>query len=181
MKVFGIVGWSGSGKTALIEALLPELIHRGLRVSTMKHIHHDVDLDSPGKDSFRHRRAGATEVLLLSSSRWTLMHEVRDVPEPTLDELLPRLATVDLVLLEGFKAFGHDKLEVWRACVGKSPLYPDDPRIVALASDTPIEGVSLPAFVLHDIDGIADFVLRHCGLADTSEYGGGVIANPRSG
>lgn len=165
MKIFGVVGWSGSGKTTLLVSLLPELIGRGFRVSTMKHIHHSVDLDLPGKDSFRHREAGATEVVLLSSSRWTLMHELRGSPEPTLEEMIPRLAPVDLLLVEGFKKLRHDKLEVWRPAVGKPPLFPKDTHIVAVASDAPLPGAPLPRFALDNMPAIADFVLAHCGLS----------------
>jgi molybdopterin-guanine dinucleotide biosynthesis protein B len=164
MKIFGLVGWSGSGKTTLL-ALFPELIGRGLRVSTMKHTHHSVDLDRRGKDSFRHREAGATEVVLLSSSRWTLMHELRGSLEPTPEQMIPRLAPVDLLLVEGFKKLRHDKLEIWRRSASKPPLFPEDEHIVAVASDAPLAGVSLPCFALDEVPAIADFVLAHCGLS----------------
>ena len=171
MKIFGLVGWSGSGKTTLLVSLLPELIGRGLRVSTMKHTHHSVDLDRPGKDTFRHREAGAAEVVLLSSSRWTLMHELRGSPEPTPEQMIPRLAPVDLLLVEGFKKLRHDKLEIWRRSAGKPPLFPEDEHIVAVASDAPLPGVSLPCFALDDVPAIADFVLAHCGLSPRQGVG----------
>lgn len=165
MKVFGIAGWSGSGKTTLLVALLPELIGRGLTVSTVKHVHHAIDLDRPGKDSFRHRQAGATEVALVSSSRWLVLHELRGAAEPTPQELASRLSPVDVLLVEGFKRLGHDKLEVYRPSLGKPPLFPDDPRIVAVASDAPLAAAPLPVLALDDIAAVADFVVAHCRLA----------------
>jgi molybdopterin-guanine dinucleotide biosynthesis adapter protein len=165
MKFFGVVGWSGSGKTTLLVSLLADLIARGLRVSTIKHTHHALDLDRPGKDTFRHREAGATEVVLLSSSRWTLMHELRGMPEPTPQELESRLAPVDLVLAEGFKQSNLDKLEVFRPALGQPPLYPSDPSIVAVASDVPIETSPLPCLPLVEPGTIARFIIRHCRLS----------------
>lgn len=164
MKIFGVAGWSGSGKTTLVVRLLPELTGRGLRVSTMKHAHHDFDIDMPGKDSHAHRAAGAAEVLVASARRWALMHEHRGAPEPSATELARRMTPVDLLLIEGFKREAHDKLEVYRAAVGKPPLYPDDPRIVAVASDAPLPGTPLPVLDLDDVGAIADFILGHCGL-----------------
>lgn len=164
MKRFGLAGWSGAGKTTLMVKLLPELTGRGFTVSTVKHAHHSFDIDQPGKDSFRHRAAGATEVLIGSARRWALIHELREAPEPDLDELFQRMAPVDLVLVEGFKREGHDKLEVHRVANGKPLLAPDDPRIIAVASDKPLEGLTLPRLDLDDVTAIADFILGHCGL-----------------
>jgi molybdopterin-guanine dinucleotide biosynthesis protein B len=135
VNVLALVGWSGSGKTTLLTALLPLLAARGLALSTVKHVHHDADLDQPGKDSWRHRAAGAREVLVAGGARWALLHELRDAPEPALPELLKRLAPVDLVLVEGFKAGPGAKLEVYRPALGKPPLWPDRPDILAVASD----------------------------------------------
>ncbi len=165
MKVFGLAGWSGSGKTTLMVRLLPELVRRGIAVSTMKHAHHEFDVDQPGKDSYEHRRAGATEVMVCSSRRFALMHELRDRPEPAVEDLIRRMTPVDLLLIEGFKAHAHDKLEVYRPSVGKPLLCGDDRRVVALASDARIAGVDLPQFHLDDVPAIAGFIVRHCGLA----------------
>jgi molybdopterin-guanine dinucleotide biosynthesis protein B len=164
VKVFGLVGWSGSGKTTLLVSLLPLLIGRGLSVSTMKHTHETVDLDQPGKDSFRHRTAGASEVMLLSSARWTLLHELRGEPEPSLEVLLAHMTPVDLVLVEGFKRMTHDKMEVCRAELGRPLLCRDDPRIVAVVSDRPISDLSVPVFDPADGSAIADFIVDHCRL-----------------
>jgi molybdopterin-guanine dinucleotide biosynthesis protein B len=163
--VFGLAGWSGSGKTTLIEKLLPALTGRGLRVSTLKHAHHDFQLDRPGKDSWRHREAGAAEVMVSSPRRWALVHEVRDDIEPGLLALLARMAAVDLVIVEGFKHDPLPKLEVHRAALGKLLLAPDDRDIVAIASDAPLPGVTLPCFDLNDAAGIAGFIAAHCQLA----------------
>lgn len=159
-RLFGLAGWSGSGKTTLLTALLPVLIGRGLTVSTIKHAHHDFDIDKPGKDSYRHREAGAAEVLVASGRRWALMHELRDAAEPHLEELLARLAPVDLILIEGFKRHPHPKLEVHRPIVGKPLLAPDDGDIIAIASDTALDYAGLPLFSLADFDGIADLVIE---------------------
>ena len=164
MKILGLAGWSGSGKTTLVARLLPELIGRGLRVSTVKHAHHAFDIDLPGKDSYVHRMAGASEVLVASANRWALMHELRGAPEPSLADLLGKLAPVDLLLVEGFKREPHDKLEVYRAANGKPLLHPEDARIVAVASDVTLPEVRLPVIDLGDIGAIADFVVAHCGL-----------------
>ncbi len=163
-KPFGIAGWSGSGKTTLARTLIPELVARGVRVSTIKHAHHNFDVDQPGKDSYEHRHAGASEVLVSSANRWALMHEHRGAPEPTLWELLEKLDPVDLVLVEGFKRQGHDKLEVHRPALGKPLLAPDDPHVVAIASDAALPDVRVPVLDLNDVPKIADFILRHCGL-----------------
>ncbi len=165
MNIFGIVGWSGVGKTTLIVALLREFNARGLSVSTIKHTHHSVDLDQPGKDTWRHRQAGATEVVLMSASRWTLIHEVRDAPEPNPRDIAARLAPVDLLLTEGFKRSPVDKLEVFRGALGRAPLYPDDGRIVAVASDRPLADPPLPNLPLDDPRTIAQFIIRFCHLS----------------
>jgi molybdopterin-guanine dinucleotide biosynthesis protein B len=162
MKIFGFAGWSGSGKTTLIEQLIPRLVARAGTVSLVKHAHHEFDLDQPGKDSWRHRQAGCTEVLVSSSERFALLHELRGSPELTLPEALARLSRDALVLIEGYKTFAIPKLEVWRAAVGKPLLHPADPNILGLATDTPEEFAAgrLPVFRLTDVDEIATFVLR---------------------
>ena len=159
MRVIGMAGWSGAGKTTLLAKMIPLLLGRGVSVSTVKHAHHAFDVDQPGKDSHVHRTAGATEVLVSSASRWALVHELRSAPEPTLEELLRKLAAVDLVVVEGFKRGRHPKLEVYRAALGKPPLHPDDPHIVAVASDTPLAAAGVPVLALDDIDRIVDLVL----------------------
>ena len=165
MKAFGVAGGSGSGKTTLLKRLIPELVSRGVCVSTVKHAHHEFDIDLPGKDSYEHRAAGATEVLVSSARRWAVVHELRGEAELTLANILTRMSPVDLVLIEGFKSEGHDKLEVHRPSLGKAPLYPSDPSVVAVVSDEPITGLRLPRLALDDVTSIADFVLEHCGLA----------------
>ena len=162
MRVFGLAGWSGSGKTTLLTRLLPALIGRGLRVSTVKHAHHEFDIDQPGKDSWRHRKEGATEVMVASSLRWALMHEHRGASEPKLETLLRQMTPVDLVLVEGFKGEDFPKLEVYRASVGKPLMYPNRANIVAVASDQRLAGCSLPQFYIDDVDGIAGFILERC-------------------
>lgn len=161
MKVFGIAGHSGMGKTTLLERLVPELRRRGLVVSLIKHSHKDIEVDRPGKDSFRLREAGCMEVVLLGKRRWALMHELRDAGEPPLDYLVSRLQACDLVLIEGFKTGDFPKLEVWRAEVGKATLAPDWPGIVAIASDTPgrVLVEATPVIDLADVVGIGDLVL----------------------
>jgi molybdopterin-guanine dinucleotide biosynthesis adapter protein len=158
MGVIGIAGWSGAGKTTLLAKLIPRLIARGVRVSTVKHAYHGFDVDQPGKDSHTHRIAGATEVLVSSATRWALVHELRGAAEPSLAQLLAKLAPVDLVIVEGFKHGSHPKLEVYRAAVGKPPLHPDDPHIVAVASDAPF-AAHIPVVALDDVEAIADLVL----------------------
>jgi molybdopterin-guanine dinucleotide biosynthesis protein B len=160
VRLIGLAGWSGSGKTTLLVKLLPVLIARGRRVSTLKHAHHAFDVDQPGKDSYNHRQAGAHEVLISSARRWALMHELRADAEPTLAELVPHLSPVDLVIVEGFKTENHPKLEVHRSTVGKPLLYPNDPHIVAIASDVDAADVALPSARLDDIEAIADLVER---------------------
>ena len=158
MQVFGVTGASGSGKTTLIVAMLPRLKALGLTVSTIKHAHHGFDIDRPGKDSHRHREAGAREVLVASPGRWALLHE-NDGPEPGLDELLSRLAPVDLVLVEGFRRDGIPKLEVHRPSVGQPPRWPDDPSILAVASDVPLPDCGRPVLPLADPDRIAAWLV----------------------
>ena len=164
MRIIGLAGWSGSGKTTLIARLLPELVRRGLRVSTMKHAHHGFDVDQPGKDSYRHREAGATEVLVASASRWALMHEHRGGGEPTAVQLMAHMSPVDLLIVEGFKREGHDKLEIHRREANKPLIYPDDPRIVAVLSDERLADCPLPVIDIDDIAAVADFIVAHCGL-----------------
>ena len=155
MRIIGLAGWSGSGKTSLVVRLLPVLVARGLRVSTIKHAHHEFDVDTPGKDSHVHRQAGATEVLVASSARFALMHELRGAPEPELPALVARLQKVDLLIVEGFKRSPHPKLEVFRAANGRPPLWPTLPGIVAVATDTDLPGCTLPGAHLDDIPAIA--------------------------
>jgi molybdopterin-guanine dinucleotide biosynthesis protein B len=158
VRVIGLAGWSGSGKTTLLAKLLPALIARGRTVSTIKHAHHAFDVDQPGKDSHTHRLAGASEVLVSSANRWALMHELRGEAEPMLRELVTLLTPVDLVIVEGFKTQSHPKLEVYRSDVGKPLLYPNDPNIVAIASDTRPPSTTLPFADLNDIKRVADLV-----------------------
>ena len=160
MRIIGLAGWSGSGKTTLLTKLIPRLTQRGLAVSTIKHAHHAFDLDQPGKDSHSHRMAGATEVLVGSATRWALVHELRGAAEPTLRELLGKLAAVDLVIVEGYKREPHPKVEVHRAAVRKPLLQPDDPHIVAIAADQPMSA-AVPVISLDDVEAIADIILRH--------------------
>ncbi|MEQ8227399.1 MAG: molybdopterin-guanine dinucleotide biosynthesis protein B [Rhodospirillales bacterium] len=171
MKVFGLVGWSGSGKTTLLVHLIPELTSRGLSVSTMKHTHHNFDIDQKGKDSYEHRAAGATEVMLTSGRRWVLQREFRDEEEPDMDDLIARMAPVDLILIEGFKRHRHAKLEVFRASVGKSLLAAEDDTIVAVASDASVDGVTCPVLDMNDVGAVADFIVAHCGLAASTQTG----------
>jgi molybdopterin-guanine dinucleotide biosynthesis protein B len=159
-----LAGWSGAGKTTLLAKLIPELIRRGIAVSTMKHAHHAFDVDQPGKDSYVHREAGATEVLVASASRWALMHEHRGAPEPSSAELMRHMSNVDLLLIEGFKRETHDKLEIYREANGKPLLASEDPHIVAILADRPVSDTALPVIDLNDIAAIADFIMRHCGL-----------------
>ncbi|MCC6193182.1 MAG: molybdopterin-guanine dinucleotide biosynthesis protein B [Burkholderiales bacterium] len=166
MRIFGFAGWSGSGKTTLIERLVPILTARAGKVSLVKHAHHGFDVDQPGKDSFRHREAGCREVLVSSSRRYALMHELRGEPEPTLPELVARLSPCDLVLVEGFKAFALPKLEVWRPSLGKPLLYRGDPAVRGIATDdlAALADAPLPVFSLDGADEIATFVLREAGV-----------------
>lgn len=164
MKTFGFAGWSGSGKTTLIEKLIPLFVKRGLRVSLLKHAHHSFDVDHPGKDSYRHRHAGAGEVLVTSSRRWVLMHELRGAQEPSFDEQVKHLSPCDLLIVEGFKFAPIPKMEVWRAETGEALLHPNDAHIVAVASDARVE-TKLPLLDLNDHERIAAFVVTHLKLA----------------
>jgi molybdopterin-guanine dinucleotide biosynthesis protein B len=159
MKVIGLAGWSGAGKTTLLTRAIPHLLAQGLRISVVKHAHHDFDVDVPGKDSWRHRQAGAEEVLVASDARWALMHELRDQPAPPLSELLGKMAPVDLVVIEGYRNDPHRKIEVHRAANGKPLLFPNDPNVVGIASDIHVE-TSLPAVHLDDIPAIGAMLLR---------------------
>lgn len=159
MKVIGLAGWSGAGKTTLLTRLIPHFNAQGLRVSVIKHAHHQFDVDVPGKDSWRHREAGAAEVLVASANRWALMHELRGAAEPRLPELLSKLSAVDLVVVEGFKREPHRKIEVHRAANDKPLLFPDDPGIVGIATDTMVE-TRLPTVHLDDIEAVAALLLR---------------------
>jgi molybdopterin-guanine dinucleotide biosynthesis protein B len=163
MRIIGLAGWSGSGKTTLITKLIPRLTARGLRVSTLKHAHHGFDMDKPGKDSFVHRVAGATEVIISSAKRWAILHELREEPEWDMRDLVAKMSPVDLVLVEGFKRDAFPKLEIHRAENGKPLLHLDDPHIVAVACDTKLPAAKVPVVDLNDIDAIADLVLKHAG------------------
>lgn len=190
MNIYGVVGWKNSGKTTLVEKVVAEITERGFTVSTVKHAHHAFDIDHEGKDSWRHRQAGAAQVLVASSQRWALMSELRGAPEPPLDKLVAHLDPVDLVLVEGFKAHGHPKLEAYRReaglrrarkararetgealsgdlAEGETPplIAAKDPTVRAVASDCPLPGLDLPRFDLDDIDAVASFILSDCGLA----------------
>lgn len=163
MRIFGITGWSGSGKTTLMAAMIPELIARGVSVSTIKHAHHSFDIDQPGKDSWRHREAGAREVMIASECRWALQHELRGGAEPSLSELIARMTPVDLLLVEGFKFHPHPKIEIYRPSLGKSARFPHDPFVVAVASDEALPGLPLPSLPLSDTPRVARFILGHGG------------------
>ncbi len=165
MRILGIAGWSGAGKTTLLAKLIPELTGRGIRLSTLKHAHHGFDVDTPGKDSYVHRAAGATEVMVTSGKRWALMHELRDEAEPDVADLLRHMTPVDLLLIEGFKRQPHDKVEIYRSANGKPLLSETDPTYVAILSDEPLPGAHLPVIDLNDIAAIADFILAHCRLS----------------
>jgi molybdopterin-guanine dinucleotide biosynthesis adapter protein len=164
MKIFGITGWSGSGKTTLIEQIVPRLVKKGLVVSLIKHAHHSFDVDHPGKDSYRHRHAGCSEVLVSSPNRWVVMHELRGAPEPALDEQVKRISPCDLLLIEGYKRYPMPKLEVWRSENGKPFLHPEDEHIVALATDVPQKSGPPRRFDLNDHEAISDFVVEFNGL-----------------
>ena len=167
MRVFGLAGWSGSGKTTLMVSLLPEIIARGITVSTVKHAHHEFDIDRPGKDSYEHRRAGATEVMISSANRWALMHEHRGVGDPPLDMLMNYMSPVDLLLVEGFKWEAHCKIEVHRPTINKPLLQPEDPHIIAVASDEDLPKMSVPVLPLGDTVKITDFILDAVALKVT--------------
>lgn len=165
MRVFGVTGWKNSGKTTLVEALVRELTARGWKVATVKHAHHDFDIDKEGTDSFRHRKAGATEVAIVSGRRWALMHELVEEEEPTLEDVLSRLSPADIVLVEGYKRGSHRKIETRRLqAKDRNPLTATDAHIAAIAADHPVTGEIVPAFDLDDINGIADLIERQTGL-----------------
>jgi len=164
VKTFGFAGWSGSGKTTLIEKLIPRFVGAGLRVSLVKHAHHTFDVDQAGKDSYRHRHAGASEILVTSSRRWVLMHELRGAQEPSFDDQVKRMSPCDLLLVEGFKFAPIPKLEVWRETTGEGLLHPNDSHIVAVASDSKVQ-TKLPLLDLNDDAAIAAFILSHLELA----------------
>lgn len=169
MKRFGVVGWSGAGKTTLMEKLIRELVRRGITVSSIKHAHAAFEIDKPGKDSHRHREAGATEVLVSSPGRWALIHELRTEAEPTPDDLLQHLAPVDLALIEGFKHAPHPKIEVHDPALGMAPVADSDPHVVAFAwAGPPPDGLLKPAFDRSDHGAIVDFIIQSCGL-ETSQ------------
>lgn len=163
MKVYGVIGWKNSGKTGLMERLVAEITGRGFSVSTIKHVHHDVDLDIPGKDTYRHRVAGASETVLASAHRFALMREHRG-PEPELPEVLARLAPVDLVLVEGYKRDAHAKIEVWRAETGNPLIQTHDALVRAVATDAALT-LPVPVLDLNNTAEVADFILREVGLA----------------
>ena len=160
MRIIGLAGWSGSGKTTLVTKVIPVLVGRGLKIATVKHAHHDFDTDQPGKDSWLHRAAGASEVAIVSSRRWAIVHELGQGPqqeaEPPLTDMLEKLSLVDIVIVEGFKRHAHPKLEVYRAAVGKPLLHPDDDCIVAIATDAPLPQAQVPVVMLDDIEAIAN-------------------------
>ena len=164
MKIFGFAGWSGSGKTTLIEKLIPRFVKQGLKVSLLKHAHHTFDVDHPGKDSHRHRLAGCTEVMVTSSRRWVLMHELRGEREPSFEDQVRHLSPCNLLLVEGFKFQPIPKLEVYRPAVESPPLHPNDPNIIAVATDAKLE-TRLPVLDLNDDAGIAAFILGHLKIA----------------
>lgn len=161
MRIIGLAGWSGSGKTTLIKKLIPCLIARGISVSTLKHAHHGFDLDQPGKDSFFHRAAGATEVIISSAKRWAILHELREQPEWDLAALVGKMSPVDLVLVEGFKRDAFPKLEIHRIANSKPLIHSEDPHIIAVASDSALPATQIPVVDLNDIDAIADLLLKH--------------------
>jgi molybdopterin-guanine dinucleotide biosynthesis protein B len=161
MRIIGLAGWSGSGKTTLLAKVIPSIIARGLKVSTLKHAHHAFDVDQPGKDSHTHRMAGASEVLVSSANRWALVHELRGDAELTLEALLDKLSPVDLVLVEGYKRQPHPKLEIYRASLGKPLMHPDDPAIIGIASDQPLPAAPIPVIDLDDVEQVTEFLIRH--------------------
>jgi molybdopterin-guanine dinucleotide biosynthesis adapter protein len=163
LKIIGIAGYSGSGKTTLIEKLVPILVGEGLRVSLVKHAHHEFDVDQPGKDSWRHRQAGCSEVLVSSSKRWALMHELRSSPESSLGDLLARLSPCDVVIVEGFKSAAIPKIEVHRRVIDAPQLHLDDEHVIAIATDEALES-KVPQFGLDDVQAIARFIIAHLGL-----------------
>lgn len=179
-KIFGLAGWSGSGKTTLILKVVESLIASGLSVSTLKHTHHNVDIDKPGKDTYRQREAGASEVMLASSRRWALMRELDGEAEWSVDQLVRKMSPVDLVIIEGFKSYPHPKVEVYRPALNKPLLCLDDPSIKAVATDDASAGtlkdLSAPLLDLNDTDAIVDFIMTETGLVRRSKKGEGLGA-----
>ena len=163
-KVIGVAGFKNSGKTTLVEKLVAALTQRGYHVSTVKHAHHSFDIDHEGRDSFRHRRAGATEVAVVSQSRWAIIHELRNEVEPSLNDILAKLAPCDLVIVEGYKRDGHDKIEVRNLALDHPVLAGDDPTIVAIAATGPVAGSPVPVFDRDDVTALTAFVIKHAGL-----------------
>lgn len=158
-NIIGITGWKNSGKTTLTEKLVAELVSRGYRIATVKHAHHEFDIDHEGRDSFRHRKAGASEVAVVSSRRWALIHELVSESEPPMDAVIAKLAPCDLIVVEGYKREGHPKIEVRRqGAKDATPLAPGDPSIIAIASDTKLDTETVPVFPLNDVTAVADFV-----------------------
>lgn len=180
MRVIGFAGWSGAGKTTLLTRLIPHFTARGRTVSTIKHAHHGFDLDRPGKDSFQHREAGAREVLVASGQRWALLHELRANEEPSLADLLSKMADVDFVIVEGFKTSPIRKIEIYRAANGKPMLHPDDARIVAVATDAPLD-TALPQVSLDDIGAVAALVEQFAMSRDAIMAGPAAVRPPRPG
>src|SRR6476469_8929176 len=169
MRIIGLAGWSGSGKTTLITRLIPRLIARGVLVSTLKHAHHGFDLDQPGKDSCFHRTAGATEVIISSAKRWAILHELREEPEWNLRSLVAKMSPVDLILVEGFKRDAFPKLEIHRAANNKPLIHPEDPHIVAIASDIALPQAKVPVIDLNDIETIDDLLLARAVPVDATQ------------
>ena len=163
-KTIGVAGFKNSGKTTLVEKLVVALTQRGYRISTVKHAHHSFDIDHEGRDSFRHRSAGATEVAVVSKSRWAIIHELREEAEPPLADILAKLAPCDLVIVEGYKGYGHDKIEVRNLALDNPVLAGDDPTIVAVAATGPISGSPVPVFDRDDVTALAAFIIKHAGL-----------------
>ncbi len=164
-KVIGVAGFKNAGKTTLVEKLVTELTRRGLRISTVKHAHHSFDIDHEGRDSFRHRKAGAGEVAVVSRSRWAIIHEARGEAEPSLDEILAKLGPCDLVIVEGYKRDTHDKIEVRNVALDHPKLAGGDPTVVAIAANGPVADAPVPAFDRDDVTSLADFIVRHMGLS----------------
>ena len=169
MRIIGLAGWSGSGKTTLVTKVIPCLNARRLKVSTLKHAHHGFDLDQPGKDSFFHRTAGATEVIISSAKRWAILHELREEPEWDMEHLVAKMSPVDLVLVEGYKRDAFPKLEVHRVANGKPLIHPEDPHIIAIASDVALPKAKVPVIDLNDIEAIADFLIKHAVPIDAAD------------
>jgi len=166
MRIIGLAGWSGSGKTTLLAKVIPRIVAKGLKVSTIKHAHHGFDIDQPGKDSHTHRMAGASEVIVSSMRRWAIVHELRGDAELTLAEILDKISPVDLVIVEGYKREHHPKLEVHRAALGKPLIYPDDRNVVAIACDAPLPTARIPVLHLDEVDAIAEMMLRKAAPID---------------